>query len=70
MIFLKDFFKKIDFERKISRRQKFMKYFPGGKELTHFVLIDFSIHIDTISMELSIMYFKGLSVNFSMNFHP
>ena len=32
MVFLKEFFKKVIFE-KINRRQKSMKIFPGGKEL-------------------------------------
>ena len=32
MIFLKEFFKKVDL-KKISRRQKRMKNFPEGKEL-------------------------------------
>ena len=31
-----------------------------------FILMDFPIHIDTISMEESILYFKGLSVKISM----
>ena len=35
MVFLKEFFKKVDIEKKISRRQKFMKNFPGDKELIH-----------------------------------
>ena len=30
--------------------------------LTHFYLMDYPLHIDTISMELSILYFKGLFV--------
>ena len=30
--------------------------------LTLFILMDYSNHIDTISMELSILYFKGLSI--------
>ena len=30
MVFLKEFFEKVDFE-KISRRQKSMKNFPGGE---------------------------------------
>ena len=29
--------------------------------------IDYPIHIDTISMELSILYFKGLQVKISIN---
>ena len=33
--------------------------------LTLFILMDYSIHIDTIGMELSILYFNGLLVNFS-----
>ena len=33
MVFLKEFFEKVDFE-KISRRQKSMKNYPGGKEFT------------------------------------
>ena len=32
--------------------------------LTLFILMDYSILIDTISKELSILYFKGLLVNF------
>ena len=32
MVFLKIFFEKIDFFKKISRRQKSMKYYPVGKE--------------------------------------
>ena len=31
IVFLKEFFEKVDFE-KISRRQKFMKKIPGDKE--------------------------------------
>ena len=35
------------------------------KRLTLFILMDYPIHIDTIlSMELSILYFKGLLVQF------
>ena len=30
--------------------------------------MDYPIHIDTISMELSILYFKGLSVKISKNY--
>ena len=30
--------------------------------LTFFILMDYSIHSDTISMELSIWYFNGLSI--------
>ena len=33
MVFLKEFFEKVDFEKKISRRQKSMKNFPVGNEL-------------------------------------
>ena len=33
--------------------------------LTLFILIDYSIHIDTISMELSILFFKGFQVKIS-----
>ena len=29
--------------------------------LTFFILIDYPIHIETVSMELSILYFKGLT---------
>ena len=32
-----------------------------------FILMDYPIHIDTISMELSISYFKGFSVKISIN---
>ena len=35
MIFLKEFLEKVDFKRKISRRQKSVKNFPGGKKLTN-----------------------------------
>ena len=35
--------------------------------LTLFILIDYLIHIDTISMELSILYFKGMPVKFLLN---
>ena len=31
-----------------------------------FILMDYSIRIDTISMELSILYFKGLPVKISI----
>ena len=34
----------------------------GNLEITVFILIDYPIHIATISMELPILYFKGLSV--------
>ena len=33
--------------------------------LTFFILMDFSKHIDTISMELSILCFKGSEVEFT-----
>ena len=32
-----------------------------------FILLDYPIHIDTISMELSILYLKGFSVQISIN---
>ena len=32
------------------------------------ILLDYPIHIDTISMELSILYFKGLSVKISIKY--
>ena len=31
-----------------------------------FILIDYPIHIDTISVEFSIFYFEGLSVKISI----
>ena len=34
MVFLKEFFEKVDFE-KISRRQKSLKNFPEGKRLSY-----------------------------------
>ena len=34
--------------------------------LTLFILMDYPIHIDTISMELSILYFKGSHVKISI----
>ena len=34
--------------------------------VTLFILIDYLIHIDTISMELFILYFKGLPVKISI----
>ena len=34
MVFQEEFFKKVDFEKKFSRRQKSTKNFPGGEELT------------------------------------
>ena len=34
--------------------------------LTLFSLMDYPIHIDTLSMELSILYFKGLPVKISI----
>ena len=34
----------------------------GNLEITVFILIDYPLHIATISMELSILYFKGLSI--------
>ena len=37
----------------------------GVIHLTLFILIDFPIHIDTISMDLSILYFKGSQVKIS-----
>ena len=41
--------------------------FEGVKQLlTIFIPMDYPIHIDTISMELSIIYFKGLSDNNSI----
>ena len=42
---------------------------PGyglGPILTFCILIDFPIHIDTISMGLSILYFKGPQVEVSI----
>ena len=33
MVFLKEFFKKYDFEKKNQQTKKSMKIFPGGKEL-------------------------------------
>ena len=33
--------------------------------LTHFILMDFSIHVDRIRMELTILYFKGSQVEIS-----
>ena len=33
--------------------------------LSLFILMDFSIHIDTIRMDLSILYFKGSQVEIS-----
>ena len=29
-----------------------------------FILMDYPIHVDTISIELAILYFKGLPVKF------
>ena len=34
--------------------------------LTLFILMDYPIHIDTISMGLSVSYFKGLQVKISI----
>ena len=39
IIFLKEFFENVDFE-KISRRQKSGKNFPGGKELKEINIVD------------------------------
>ena len=33
MVFLKEFFEKVDFEKKSADDKKNMKNFPGGKEL-------------------------------------
>ena len=46
--------------KKISR-QKSMQNYPVGKEITLCILMDFPIHIDTISNGLPIVYFKGSS---------
>ena len=40
--------------------------FLGRLVLTLFMLMDSHIHIDTISMELSILHYKGLSIKFSI----
>ena len=42
------------------------KYFIVTHFLTLFILMDYSVHIDTISMELSILYFKGFQVKVSI----
>ena len=34
MVFLKEFFEKVDFEKKIITRQKVINNFPAGEELT------------------------------------
>ena len=39
----------------------------GNLEITVFILIDYLIHIARISMKLSILYFKGLSVIIPIN---
>ena len=38
--------------------------------LTLFILMDYPIHIDAISMELSILYSKGLPVTISIKMMP
>ena len=51
MVFMKEFFEKVDFE-KISRRQKSMFNFPGSKELSQLmtVLIDFSLTVKAATL--------------------
>ena len=34
-------------------------------DLTFFILMDYLIHIDTVIMEFSVLYFKGLRVKIS-----
>ena len=36
--------------------------------LTHFILMDYPVHIDTTSMALSILYFKGLLIKISIEY--
>ena len=36
-----------------------------GNTFNLFILMDFPIHVDTISMDLSILYLKGSQVEFS-----
>ena len=40
-----------------------------GGSLMLFIMVDFPIHIDTISMDLSILYFKGSQVKNSKILH-
>ena len=41
------------------------KLIPIWFYLTPFILMDYSIHMETLSMELSILYFKGLQFEIS-----
>ena len=51
MVFLKEFFEKVDFE-KINRQQKSMKNFPGGKELNLHMLDNFAYFFDVCRIYL------------------
>ena len=42
------------------------KHFIVTHFLTLFILMDYSINIDTISMALSLLYFKGFQVKISI----
>ena len=39
--------------------------FQALEGLTHFILMDFPKHVDRVSMELPILYFKGSQVEIS-----
>ena len=63
MVFLKEFFEKVNFE-KISRQQKSMKNYPGGKELVlhknwnlHFLIT--LLNVFSGAEELSIQRFTA-----------
>ena len=62
MVFLIEFFENVDFEKKSADDKKNRKNFPATKELILFILVGFSIHIDTMRMGLSILYCKEAQI--------
>ena len=62
MVFLKEIFEKVNFAKKISRRQKEHEKLLIGIELTFkpFGLLESSIQIDRITIGWFILHFKGV----------
>ena len=46
--------------------EEYHQYFMSSRNINPFILMDYPIHIDTILMELSILYFKGLPIKISL----
>ena len=56
LVFLKEFFEKVDFEKKTADNNKSMKNYPGCKELKYIINIDLKLFCHLLVNQIKHLY--------------